>query len=359
MSKDDESVVLPKAVRDQISQADEIYKAVYEPDDPENPENQDPDNAQDTAQKPDETPAHETETAQQPDPAPQPDPEPEDDHKYKVLKGKYDKEVPRLHRQLRDATQTINAMTAKINKLEGEIAGLKAAPAPEPANPLTQSEIDQFGPDLIDIIRRVAKSETGVALDEQLRPIKATVEQVQETVANPSEDGTVDVERMLTDLAEAVPDWEKQNTNPKFLDWLDEKDPFSGKVRTELMAEAWNEGDSERVINLFQGFQKENAVVNPDDEPSTETPENDPPAEETENPEQPLDELVAPGTPKTGSTGAQNESGKRIWTQKEIQEFYAYKNEFIKKNPERELPENVILQERDIFAAQGEGRIRN
>jgi len=109
------------------------------------------------------------------------------------------------------------------------------------------------------------------------------------------------------------------------------------------------------MIELFTGFQKENAVVNPEDEPSDETPEETP---KEEKPEQPLEELVAPGTPKTGSAGAQNESGKKVWTQKEIREFYAYKNEFIKKNPERELPEDVILKERDIFAAQHENRIR-
>ncbi len=351
---------LPKAVRDQIAQADKIYDEIYNADEPK-----------------DEPKADATPPADPPKDEPKPDPTPRDvtpeemdevlnppqeggfEHKYKVIKGKYDKEVPRLHRQLRDAKSSNQQLADRVSQLEATVKQLRDTPAPkEPDNPLTPEEVRQFGPDLIDIIRRVAKSETGVALDEQLRPIKQTVEQVQETVAKPSDGGKVDVEQMLTDLADAVPNWEKQNVDPKFLNWLDEEDPYSGRVRTELMADAWTTGDSKRVINLFTGFQKENAVVNPSDEPSDETPapEQEQPAED--KPEQPLDELVAPGTPKTGSTGAQNESGKRTWSQKEIQEFYAYKNEFIKKNPEKELPENIDLQERDIFAAQAEGRIR-
>jgi hypothetical protein len=72
-----------------------------------------------------------------------------------------------------------------------------------------------------------------------------------------------------------------------------------------------------------------------------------------------LDELVAPGTPKTGPTDAPLESGKgRIWTQKDIGSFYAKKNELIKKDPNKELPDDIKALERDLFKAQTEGRIR-
>ena len=361
--------VLPKAVRDQIAQADKIYEEVYPTEGPKNPN--DPPQGSPSGEEPNdplndppaEPPSGEPSAEEPNDPPNDPPAEPPSgenwEHKFKVLQGKYDKEVPRLHRQFRTAKSQNQQLLDRVSQLEQTVKQLKETPPPaaEPDNPLTQEEITQFGPDLIDIIRRVAKAETGVALDEQLRPIKQTVEQVQEAVANPAESGTVSAEQVLADLAEAVPEWEKQNVDPQFLNWLDEKDPYSGKARTELIADAWTAGDSERVISLFKGFQKENAVVDPSNKPSNETPANDLLAEDP-NPEQPLDELVAPGTPKTGSAGAQNESGKRIWTQKEIRQFYSYKNEFIKKNPEKELPEKVVLQERDIFAAQSEGRIR-
>jgi len=357
MSKDDESVVLPKAVRDQISKADEIYKSVYE----EAPENPKPEESSDTiTEKPANEPASESaEPAadpenKRPEPAPEPANEPaqEDtfEQKYRVLKGKYDKEVPRLHRHVRDLNQENSRLNDRLGRLEGEIQRLNETPEKkEPA--LSQEEIEQFGPDLIDIIRRVAKEETGVVLDKNLK-------QVPEKKVDDPDTGVSESARrqMLIDLAKEVPDWETQNEDDDFLAWLDKTDPMSGRVRMEMLAEAYQKADGERLIAIFTGFQKENAVVNPEDEPSDETPDDETPSEE--NPEQPLEDLVAPGTPKTGSAGAQNESGKKIWNQTEIEEFYAYKNEFIKKNPEKDLPDKVVALERDLFKAQSEGRIR-
>lgn len=328
--------VLPKAVQEQADQADEIIRQVYAVEE------------QDDAAPADEVQAPTDEADE-----PAAEPKPEDlAHKFSVLQGKYNKEVPRLHKQLRDAQQTNGRLNDEVNRLRGEVQRLHETPAPKQENPLTQDEIDQFGPDLIDIIRRVAKAETGVVLDEQLKPVRESVKQVKEKVApEPLNEVESARKQMLVDLGTAVPDWEKQNEDPEFLKWLDGEDPITGRVRMAELADAYEQNDTETVVELFKGFQKENAVVIPKDEPSDETPE--------ETPEQPLEELVAPGTPKTGSAGAQNESGsKKVWTQKEIKEFYAYKNEFIKKNPEKELPEKVILAERDIFKAQHEGRIK-
>ena len=328
--------VLPEAVVKQVEAADNLFKELYA----EEPEGKEPETKEPEAKEP--------------DPAPEKKPEEDSfEHKFSVLKGKYDKEVPRLHRQLRDSENDKKRMADRLSQLEAEVRRLNEVPPKAPEPPLSQQEIDEFGPDLIDIIRRVAKAETGVVLDEQLKPVKESLKQKNETVAKDDTDvSESDRRQMLTDLADAIPDWEKQNEDPKFLDWLDLEDPYTGKARTELLADAYMKADAPRLIAIFKGFQKENAVVTPDDEPSDETP-----AEE-EKSEQPLEDLVAPGTPKTGSAGAQNESGKRIWTQKDITEFYAYKNEFIKKTPEKELPEKVILLEKDLFNAQAEGRIK-
>lgn len=355
---------LPKAVQEQISKADELYKSLYE---------QSEESAEESAKEPaDEQPTKpaEQEPEQKVEPVKEPAKEPAKDsgfeHKFNVLKGKYDKEVPRLHRQLRDAERRNSELSEQITALRATVEGLKTAAAePEPQpSPITDEERDQFGPDLIDLIQRVVHSETGVILDKSLKPVKQQMEQVNEKVAKTNESVALSArEQMLKDLTDAVPNWRKQNEDEGFLEWLDETDPYSGKQRAELLAEAYNANNTDRVVALFKGFQKENAVVTPSDQ-QPQTPAEEQPAKDEkgkqEGQEQPdgLSELVAPGTPKTGSAGAQNESGKKIWTQREIQEFYAYKNEFIKRNPERELPENIVRLERDLFDANKEGRIR-
>ncbi len=140
--------------------------------------------------------------------------------------------------------------------------------------------------------------------------------------------------------------------------WLSQIDPYTSKPREQLLADALQTNDADATIELFVGFQQENAVVTPEDQPSEEAPET--PEQETpeQEPEQPLEELVAPGSPKTGSTGAQSESGKRIWTKQAIEEFTREKNEFVKAFPERDLPQQLVDLERDLFAAQLDGRIR-
>ena len=362
---DEHENVLPAAVRKQVEQADAIIaqmKAEQSGEDP-TPAPEETSATEPATEAPPVTESP-TETAPQPDPEPAKKaatetPPPADDalqHKYSVLKGKYDKEVPRLHRQLRNASEENASLRQQVTNLETTIAAMQARePEPQPAPALSQEEVDQFGPDLIDIIRRVAVQETGVVLDKRLKPVEQGVEQVRGEVAHQQQNVAKSArEQMVQDLAEAVPNWASQNEDPAFLSWLGETDPYSGQLREALLADAYRSNDAPRLIALFQGFQQENVVVTDQREPAPSTEETPPPEATTGG----LEELVAPGTPKTGTTDARDEGGKMIWTQRDIQQFTAEKNEFVKKYPERDLPDRLNQLERDLFAAQTEGRIK-
>ena len=343
--------VLPEAVRRQMEQADAIIAQMK--NDPEAPAPAPEPKADDPAPTP-PPPAPEP-----PPPAPKEEPTSERTdwkQKYSVLKGKYDAEVPRLHDDLRDARGQLRTFQDQLSTLQATVAALKevkSEPAKKAEPLVSQEEIDQFGPDLIDVMQRVAKQTLGVELDSQLAPVKQSVKQVNERVASTSESvAKSSRQRLYERLDAAVPGWQTTNKDQEFLSWLAEEDPTLGEVRGNLLRGHFERNDADRVIKIFKGFQKEHVVETTDPSPAT-------PAEETPEPQQKLDELVAPGTPKTGSTGAHEESGKgRIWTQKEIGSFYEYKNEFIKKNPNKELPDEVKAAERDLFKAQTENRIR-
>jgi hypothetical protein len=344
--------VLPAAVRRQIEQADRILEEIKTAALPAgDPAPADPAPAGDPA------PADPAPAPADPPPTPAPA-EDTAEHRFKVLQGKYNAEVPRLHRHLREVTGENAELKQRVNDLEATVAALHTreapAPAAAPASPLTEEEVAQFGPDLIDIIRRVAKQETGVALDAQLKPVQKSVKHVQETVAASQKVVAQSArERMLAALSDAVPEWTQQNEDPKFLEWLTQQDAFSGRVRDELLADAYRKNDAPRLIAIFKGFQAENADRTSDQPDPAPTPPK--PAEGSPNG---LDQLVAPGTPKAGPTGAQTESGKMIWTRADIQRFTIEKNEHIRKFPERDLPEKLQKLDRDLFAAQHEGRIR-
>ncbi len=360
------SSALPKAVQKQIDESNAIIDLVYP--------KVELDEAGNLIEPPVEpAPVEPVVVAVEPAPAPAPaepvvvvEPEPapaepvvEDtaEHRYRVLQGKYNAEVPKLIRELREAKSTIGDQQQRITNTESLLASLqhvRTAPV-EPEAPvvdapvITPEETAQFGPDLEDYIERVAARRIMPEIDARLAPVSDRVTGVEQSASLAAHDVAVsERDKVMLALAKAVPDWETQNENEDFLKWLNENDPYAGVPRGQLLTHAFQAHDSVRVIAFFRGFQTENAVVAP--EPPV-TP-LEPPVE----PQQKLDDLVAPGTPKTGTTSAPNESGKRVWTQQEISTFFAKKNEFIRKG--KPVPEEYDLVERDIFAAQHEGRIR-
>jgi hypothetical protein len=206
--------------------------------------------------------------------------------------------------------------------------------------------------DLIDVIERKAQEVADRIVASRIGKVESSVQQVNETVASTQKSVAESArERLYVSLDERVPGWDVINKDPKFVAWLREEDGLSGQPRGVSLRGAFDRNDTEKVVKIFKGFTKEHAVG---DDPNLDAPAD----EVTPESQQGLDTLVAPGTPKTGSTDAQVESGKRIWTQADIQDFYARKNEFVKARPNDDLPAELEAAERDLFKAQVENRIR-
>ncbi len=353
------SSALPKAVQKQIDEANTLIDIVYP-----KPKLDADGNVIEPVAEP--TPAEPAAVVVEPDPAaptPTPEPTPEDEsaeHKYKVLQGKYNAEVPRLQGELKEAKNFIGDLQQRVTNTESLLASISHVRS-EPLKPevpavtelpvVTEDETKQFGPDLEDYIERVAARKLMPEIDARLVPVASRIEGVEQNASQAAHDVAVsEREKVMLALTEAVPEWEKQNEDEDFLKWLNETDPYAGVLRGQLLTNAFQTHDSVRVIAFFKGFQTENAVVTPEPPPT-------PPAIPVVEPQATLEDLVAPGTPKTGTTSAPNESGKRVWTQKDISAFYAKKNEFVVKGIK--IPEEYEAYERDLFKAQHEGRIVN
>lgn len=357
--------VLPPAVRKAAAQADAIIADLNKSqNDPASEPASDP--AQ-PAQEPAPAPAAaSSEPASEP--ASDPAPKREDwKQKYNVLKGKYDAEVPRLSAELRESRTAIAGLQEQVTNLNVTLAAVKEVqkepPAPAPKPVLTPEEIDNFGPDLIDVIERKAQEVADRMIADRIGKVESSVKQVSENVASTQKSVAESArERLYTRLDDEVAGWETINKQPAFVDWLRVADDFSGQPRGALLRAAFERNDADRVVKIFKSFQAEN--VGDENDPDPSAPTGDDPAPTGDDPapagsQQGLDELVAPGTPKTGSSDAQQESGKgRIWTQSDIRAFYTRKNELIKARPNAELPEDMLQAERDIFVAQREGRVR-
>lgn len=267
--------------------------------------------------------------------------EPQDDWKarYNSLKGKYNKEMVPLQSQLRQQAEQIEALQQVIASMES--AKPAAAPATQPQSHfITDSDVEDYGEETIDLVRRAAREEYNrnvEALNRRIAELEnqlvGTVKAVQKT----------EREKLFEALDGRIANWREVNRDEGFLNWLAEPDPYSGMVRHALLKKAFEENNAARVLRFFEGYLGEHAVIS-----------EQPPAQSDErsSPQVDLETLVAPGRPREGSDFRAQE-GKRIWTQREIKQFYrdVQEKRFAGRDKER------MRIERDIIAASREGRV--
>jgi len=238
---------------------------------------------------------------------------------YRVLQGKYNHEVPRLQSELKQLRGELTAAMEEIGKLKSQ----PKPEAPSPAVPtgIKPEELEQYGPEFIDMMRRVARSEVP-------QPVKTDTSNLEQRVQTAEEVARVAVQRQFfADLTKAVPDWEQKNTDDGFLRWLDEVDPMTGSPRQSVFDDAYARLDVNRVAAFFKAYGGNVGAA----------PSGMPPS------------MATPSTMR-GQTDVPQ--GKKIWRQKEIAEFYSnLRGGLI-------TAEDAARTETEIFAAQNEGRIR-
>ena len=192
--------------------------------------------------------------------------------KYEVLKGKYDAEIaeiPQLREQLRLAQEAIEALKAtkespKPDKEEGAEQPDKGKKGPKQ---LDKENFTGYGDEMVDMVDSVNELiKENEALKGENAKLKGSVDAVGHTVAKTAQDKYYDT------LEEAVPDIWTINKDPKWLEWLGQEDPLTGKTRQDLLEEAQNSLDANRVARFFKTFSGGNGKDTPhaDDIPKEE-----------------------------------------------------------------------------------------
>ena len=260
------------------------------------------------------------------------------EHKYNVLKGKYDKEVPRLQHQN-------NSLQSQIGDLQEQMNELLSRPVQTPeahqSQHLRPEEIEDYGADMIDVVKRAAREE----FEPMIGTLREENERLRQLLGGVQQQSVMNVrERMLGQLDEAVPKWRELNQHPEFLGWLENLDAYSGERRLDMLRQAFDKNNTARVVAFFKGFLNENAAFSTSREPGSNAA-----------PQVGLDTLVAPGRVSGDSQNrAQEGQPGHTWTQNEIQEFYRDVN----RGTYRNNPDQRSRLENDIFLAQHENRIR-
>jgi len=177
------------------------------------------------------------------------------EQKYSTLKGKYDAEVPRLHQQVRELTEQMNA----INKQAEAVKKAKAEKPREKVSYVTDADREEYGDDLIDFQRRVAK-EVSQDYEERFEQQEKVIEELRTQVSNTgSQVGEVGFAQKLNNL---VPGFDQLDNDERWVAWLNEYDPMTRGPRRDQAQAAFNSGDAEAVAHYVSLFRESAKPVN-------------------------------------------------------------------------------------------------
>ncbi len=169
--------------------------------------------------------------------------------KYATLRGKYDAEVHRLHQQVKELTDQMNAI-----REEAEAAKKVEAEKPkEKVSYVTDADREEYGDDLIDFQRRVAK-EASQEYEDRFEQQAKVIEQLQQQISNTGNQvGEVGFTQKLNAL---VPGFDQLDNDERWVAWLNEYDPMTRGPRRDQAQAAFNAGDAEAVAHYVGLFRE-------------------------------------------------------------------------------------------------------
>lgn len=330
----DPDVKIPAAIRAAAAKAESLHQQEYTPAPTQ-------DNHGQERQPEEAKPSATTEEVKEPAkevPAQVPATGGEDyEHRYNSLKGRYDKQ-----------DDVIRSLTHELGSLRSQIETLRTTAAPAPVQrtnensfkKLTDEEREAYGSDFIDVSARAAEEKLMPEIVELRRQLAELGGKVETTASSSKE---ARVAAMWEKLDRNLPSWRKINREPKFLAWVNLRDPFSGAIRIDMLKQAFDAGEGDRVLHFFNGFLRDEAVVDPDAAPK---------ADVTSQGKVPLESLAAPGRAKA-SAASPTPGEKETISRSQITEFYRLVNSGHYRGNEAEKD---ALEQR-IFQAQAEGRV--
>ena len=112
---------------------------------------------------------------------------------------------------------------------------------------LTQQDLDNFGPELLDVAQRAARHAMAPALNRLEQENEELRDEVTRA-AKTSIDQYLDAN---------VPNWREINNDPRFHSWLLAPEPYSGIIRDRLLKDAAHSANAPRVASFFKGFLRE------------------------------------------------------------------------------------------------------
>lgn len=223
------------------------------------------------------------------------------EQRFRVMEGKYKAEVPRLIEQNRTLTEQLDRALAALDA--------KAKETPPETKLVTDADIEAYGDDLVDMVRRAAReefktlSEALIAkLDQRFGDVAAKADRAEKQAVKSETDKFWDA------VNAAHPDFDAVNVDPRWDAFLDTNVPGTRFTRRVVANDALNRFDAGVVVEQLTAFKDSIGVGKAA------------PARAKPN----LNSQVAPSSSR--SSTPQAEGASRIWTGKEYADALDHRN---------------------------------
>lgn len=262
--------------------------------------------------------------------------------------------LQRLEQQLSTANGRLEAQTEQAAALQRQLLAAQQAPqpapapAPAPAPLISEKDREEYGEDLIGLIGRVIDDRIGNRLSDAISKANglegrlARLENGVQTVQHATTEQRA--KAYEAELTRLLPTWMEINEEPALLDWLENRDTLSGKKYGDLLQDANNRMDANRVVAIFQTYKT--------GLPTSALPAAGPQSTTTDTPAPMIDPLTlaAPDTTAAAPAPSAPPAG-RVWTMADVDKL------FDDKQKKRITEAQFLAMEADYNRALAEGRV--
>lgn len=244
-------------------------------------------------------------------------------HRFDVIQGKYHAETAELRNQVSSLKDTLDDVLTKPQISQPQTL----------ANTLDNLE-EEYGEEFSNALNSRIQSLVNAELSRVNTKVEQEINSVRQVQAQ-------NEEQLFQDsIAKFVPNWVSINTDPVFIDWLDNNvEPFSGFNFMSILRNAYSNRDLDKVTKIFQTFIDATRRVK----------------QQNQQPQISQEQASMITPPKRGSVAnntLENNSGK-VFTQSEIQEFYRKLSAGDFKGKDEYVRQTKLA----ILQANAEGRI--
>ena len=291
------------------------------------------------------------------------------EHKFNSMKGRFDAEAARVRQQTQQISelQRLLAMTTPpAAPPQPQFQQHNSAPNPDTrfggGQPyvapqlITEQEQQEYGKDVLDVMGRRTMEIVGPDIQRLMQAVSGLIAdnaQLKAQLGGIRNVATQDASGRFYDILDKeIPDWEVTNQDPEFVRWLGVVDPYSGRVRKDLLDEAHRQNEASRVLKIIKGYRAEQAAVNPAGNLQPTPGNGNGSYRPQPSPQFELQSLAAPGRAKSGQPPMPLD--KPFFTHADISQFYS---DVTKGKFEGRGADKAAL-EQALFSAAREGRIR-